>query len=88
MIKIGFIGCGKITEHHIQCIKKMKNIKVEAVCDLNFDKAKKYAERFKISSYKSYDAMLKQNPSIQIVAIITPSGMHYENAIDILKKYI
>ena len=87
MIKIGFIGCGRITEHHIKCIKKMKNIKVEAVCDLNFDKAKKYAERFKITSYKSYDAMLKQNSSIQIVAIITPSGMHYENAMDILKKY-
>ena len=31
--------------------------------------------------------MLKQNSNIQIVAIITPSGMHYENAIDILKKY-
>jgi len=87
MIKIGFIGCGRITEHHIKCIKKMKNIKVEAVCDLNFDKAKKYAKRFKIIPYKNYDVMLKQNSNIQIVAIITPSGMHYENAMNILKKY-
>ena len=31
--------------------------------------------------------MFKSFPSITHVLIMTPSGMHYEHAIDIIKKY-
>ena len=87
MIKIGFIGCGKITDHHISCIKKVKGISTQAVCDLNYEKAKLYASKYNISAYTNYDQMLKNDSQIDLVCIMTPSGMHYENTIDILKKY-
>ena len=34
-LKIGFVGAGRVTIHHIELLKKLSNyIKIEAVCDL------------------------------------------------------
>ena len=87
MIKIGIVGCGKITGHHLKCAKKIKGIKIVAVCDLNFSRAKEYVEKYKLRYFRNYNEMLKKMKEINTVAIITPSGMHYEHAIDILNKY-
>ncbi len=87
MIKVGYIGCGKITDHHINCIKKIKNISVKAVCDLDYDKAQSYGKKYNILAYENYHKMLQNNSTIDLVCIMTPSGMHYENTIDILKRY-
>jgi len=87
MLNIAIVGCGKVTEHHIKITKKLKNIKVVGLCDLNYGKAKSYGDKYNIKAFKDYDSMIKGIKKIDIVAIITPSGMHFNHAIDILKKY-
>tara|TARA_Y100001958_G_C21204781_1_gene531015 strand:+ start:602 stop:1681 length:1080 start_codon:yes stop_codon:yes gene_type:complete len=87
MIKVGFIGCGKITDHHIKCLKKVSGIEPTAVCDLNFEKSKQYGKKYNLKYFENYDQMLIKENKINLVSIMTPSGMHYENAKDIIVKY-
>ena len=85
-INLAIIGSGRIAGHHIKAIKKYKEIKIVSICDLDIDKAKKYANK-EISIYKNYHQMLLENNNINCVAIMTPSGMHFNHAYEIIKKY-
>jgi UDP-N-acetyl-2-amino-2-deoxyglucuronate dehydrogenase len=87
MIKIGLLGAGRIAGHHIKEIKKFKLFKIIAFCDLNIDKIKNHRINNKINIYNHYDEMLKKEKTIDLVVIMTPSGMHYEHAKKIITKY-
>lgn len=87
MVKIGVIGCGRISGHHCRSIIETKGAELLAVCDLEIDKASVYHQSFGAKAYENYHQMLDQNPSINTVVIATPSGMHYEHALDIINSY-
>ena len=38
-INIAIIGAGRIAEHHLKAIKKVRGFSLTAICDLNKDKA-------------------------------------------------
>jgi predicted dehydrogenase len=84
IMNIAIIGCGRISKKHIEAIKK-NNLNLVAVCDIDIEKAKKIG----VSYYKDYKEMLKKE-KIDIVSILTPSGMHYQNALEIMeyKKHL
>ncbi len=87
MIKVGIVGCGRVAEHHCKAILKTKGIQIKAVCDLNYKKAEYLSKIYKTKLYTNYHQMLLENKDINLVSIITPTGMHYEHSIDIIKKY-
>lgn len=86
-INIGLIGAGRIAGHHIRAIKKNNKFRILAICDLNIKKGENYSYKYKLNIYKHYDEMLSKEKNIDLVVILTPSGMHYPHAMDILKKY-
>ncbi len=57
-----------------------------AVCDLELNKAQAYRDQFGVSAYKNYREMLARHPDVNTVAIITPSGMHFEHGLDIINN--
>jgi len=86
-INIGIIGCGRISGWHCRSISSNPNINLVAVCDLDIEKANTYAKEYNAKAYASYREMLESNPEINLVSIITPSGMHYEHAAEIIKDF-
>lgn len=86
-IKIAVIGCGRIAGHHCRAIIASDEFELVAVCDLEINKAEQYSKEFDTLAYASYHQMFIENPQINIVAIITPSGMHYEHVLEILNCY-
>ena len=40
-----------------------------------------------VKPYQNYHTMLAENPEVNTVAIVTPSGMHFEHATDIITRY-
>ncbi len=86
-VKVAIIGCGRVSGHHCRSIAKTDGVELIAVCDLDIDKANIYREQFGAKAYVNYHQMLIENPEINTVAIITPSGMHYEHALDIISRY-
>ena len=87
MINVAIIGAGRIAEHHLKAIKNNRGFKLIAICDLDKDKAYGFSERYKVPYYLNYNEMLSANKDIDIVAIMTPSGCHYEHCKDIIIKY-
>lgn len=89
MKKLGFalVGCGRISGKHVDALKNIDDAELVAVCDINAERAEKCALKAGLKKYyTSYDDMLK-NEEVDIVSILTPSGLHPEHAIDIVKKY-
>jgi UDP-N-acetyl-2-amino-2-deoxyglucuronate dehydrogenase len=86
-LKVAIIGCGRISGHHSRSIIETEGAELVAVCDLEIEKAESYREQFGAKSYSNYHEMLVENPAINTVVIATPSGMHYEHALEIISRY-
>ena len=87
VIKVGIIGCGRISGHHCRSIVGTPGAELVAVCDLEISKAQAYQEQFGCKVYDNYHRMIQENPGINIVAVITPSGMHSEHVKDVITRY-
>ena len=87
MINIGLIGAGRIAGHHIKAIKKFRLFKIVAFCDLHINKIENNKISNKVNNYNHYEDMLKNEKKLDLVVIMTPSGMHYEHAKKIIAKY-
>ena len=79
--KVGVVGCGFISNYHIQGLQSVEGVEVEAVCDINIDIAKKQAEQYKISRYMSDAEELFTLKDIDAVLILTPNFTHKDLAI-------
>ena len=86
-VRVGIIGCGRIAGHHCRAITETAGSELVAVCDLVAEKAKVYQDQFGVKAYTNYHQMLQEHPEIDTVAVISPSGMHYEHALDIISRY-
>lgn len=60
-ISIGVVGAGNIAKYnHLPAYKKVKGVRVAAICDIDIEKAKRLAEEFGIEKYYgSMDEMIK-----------------------------
>ena len=55
MINIGLVGCGRISEKHLEAISQLKDCKLIAVCDVIKDRAKNVVEKFSCEYYTNYE---------------------------------
>lgn len=85
--KLAIIGCGRIAGHHLRSARATDGIEIVAVCDLVEERARIYGSEFGVPYYLNYHSMLTAHPDIDVVAVITPSGMHLEHALDVLDRY-
>ena len=85
--KVALIGCGRIAGHHCRSIQLIPGLEIAAVCDLVKSKAEAYSNEFGVPFFTNYHEMLQNIPDINIVSIVTPSGMHYQHSLDILRRY-
>lgn len=84
VINFALIGCGRIAGHNSRAILATDGLALVAVCDLELEKAKTYANEFQVPAYQNYRHMLSQHPEIDVAVIATPSGMHFEHAMEML----
>ena len=87
IVNVAVIGCGRVAGHHLRSIAQVAGGQIVAVCDLQLDKAQAYAHQYNVAAFSNYHDMLKNVPEIDVVAIATPSGMHFEHAMDVMRHY-
>jgi len=87
IVRIAIIGCGRVSGHHCRSIAETDGAQLVAVCDLDYARAKAYEDQFGAKAYTNYHQMFAEQPSIEVVAVITPSGMHHEHTLDIITRY-
>lgn len=86
-VQIAIIGCGRVSGHHCRSIRKIPGVSLAAVCDLVEEKAAAYGREFGVPHFVNYHEMLRRVPAINVVAVVTPSGMHFEHAVEIIDEY-
>lgn len=81
-LRIGIVGCGRIAKRHSDILgsQLIRGAHLAAVCDVQADRADEMASRFDVPAYYDIEEMLKSD-DIDVVSILTPSGMHAEHAI-------
>ena len=86
-LKFALLGCGRIANRHSDLLGNniIKNAELVAVCDLDLTKANKLAGKFNINAYSDMHEMMSKE-SVDVVSILTESGNHAQNFID-LSKY-
>lgn len=82
MLKFGVVGCGRISKRHLDLLggKQIKGAELVAICDNNPIRLEAARQRYNVPAYASLQEMLADK-SIDVVTVLTPSGMHAEHAI-------
>lgn len=89
ILKVGIVGCGRVFNHYVKIFnkRKSKDYKINAVCDQNKNLAIKASKIFKCEFFLDFNLMLeKYKNKLDLIIILTPSGLHYEHSIMALKK--
>ena len=83
-LKFALVGCGRIAKRHSDLLGNhiIPNSELVAVCDIIKDKAKVIGEKYDIPYYDDMHQMMK-NEEIDVVVVLTESGNHAQNTIDI-----
>jgi UDP-N-acetyl-2-amino-2-deoxyglucuronate dehydrogenase len=83
-IKFLLIGCGTIGERHAKLASAAGSI--EAVCDIEPIRARKFSKLFQCYGYTSIHEMLKHHSTADALIVCTPNGLHAVHSIAALKK--
>ena len=73
--KVAVIGCGKISERHIDAVVALETTELVAVCDIKAERANATAEKYSVKAYTDYKELLK-NEELDAVHICLPHYLH------------
>lgn len=83
MIRFGIIGCGAIADRHAKHIQEHKEAELIAAFDSKPEKTHLLSSKHNAKAASSLEELLS-DPTIDIVSVCTPNGLHYKCAIDVL----
>lgn len=80
-IRIGIVGCGRISKNHFGSIENHADeLELVAVCDVDALVLASHESQYKVPGYRDMAQMLSEQ-TLDVVALCTPSGIHPEQAI-------
>lgn len=79
MKRVALVGCGRISQRHIEAISATDGIEIVMVCDINEEKAKATAKQLQVPFVCDY----RDISGVDIIAVLTPSGAHPKHVGDI-----
>jgi UDP-N-acetyl-2-amino-2-deoxyglucuronate dehydrogenase len=87
MIHFAILGCGRIAKRHAELLGtgQIAGAKLVAVCDSDPRRSDAFATRYSVPGFTSLGALL-EHPGIDVVSVLTPSGMHAEHAVAVSRS--
>lgn len=85
-MKVGLIGCGRVAHIHMSAYTTMKNVNVVAVSDADINRAKVFAEPYKIDKVFSNYMNLFEVKDLDFVDVCTPTSTHESIVCDAAKS--
>lgn len=83
-LRFALVGCSKIALKHAEALTRMEGAELAAVCDLDEERARTLGEKYGVSHYQSYEAMLAEE-SVDVITVLTPSGDHATRIMDLVR---
>ena len=78
-INVGVVGTGFIGPAHIEALRRLPNVEVVALCEVNQELARQKADSLGIERAYTFDELLRQD-DIQAIHICTPNFLHYSQS--------
>ncbi|WP_104722774.1 Gfo/Idh/MocA family protein [Helicobacter mesocricetorum] len=93
MLGVALLGCGRIAARHAELLSKgeIGGAKLVAVCDVEAKRARAFGEKYQVPFFEDLALMMREcGGQIDIVSILTPSGLHAKNTLEVAeyKKHI
>lgn len=87
LVRVGIAGAGFVTARgHIPAYRRLPNVSIEAICDINVERARAVAAEFGIPRvFADFDEMLEKT-ELDLVSIGTPNRFHAPQTIAALGK--
>ncbi|MBU4468616.1 MAG: Gfo/Idh/MocA family oxidoreductase [Candidatus Omnitrophica bacterium] len=85
-VRFALVGCGRIAQRHAELLgtKKVRGAELAAVCDVLGARSQAIGQKYKVPYYVDMDEMMKSE-AIDVVSVLTPSGLHAEHVIALAK---
>mgnify|MGYP003291273765 CR=1 FL=1 len=74
-LKVGLIGCGRVSVMHLVSIAALKETELVACCDIKKERADETAKKYAAKAYYSYEEML-DSENLDAVHICLPHYLH------------
>lgn len=86
MLRFALLGCGRISQKHVDAIASIEGAELVAVCDIRPDRAVALARGTPgCRPYNDLREMLASE-RLDVVNVLTPSGLHAEHAIVVARN--
>ncbi|MGP4039326.1 Gfo/Idh/MocA family protein [Gracilibacillus sp. D59] len=86
MIRVGFIGTGGFTKHHVEILQEIENVKVVGFVGSSQEKAEHFAEKYyETTGYQNLETMLAHEQLDAVYICVPP--MAHENYEEILMEH-
>jgi len=85
-MKVGLIGCGRVAHIHMDAYKKMSKVSVVAISDADINRARAFAEPYKIDKVFSNYFDLFEIEDLDFVDVCTPTSTHESIVCDAAKS--
>jgi predicted dehydrogenase len=86
---VGFalVGCGSIAKKHVHVIQNLlEGARIVGLCDTVYERAKSLGDRMGVPAFASIRGMMESiGDKTDIVSILTPSGVHHQNVLDLVE---
>jgi predicted dehydrogenase len=84
--RFAIVGCGNIANKHVHAIQgHINHAEIVAFCDIDFKRAQEFAKRSHARSFSRIkDMMQSMSRDIDIVNVLTPSGLHTNNVLELV----
>ena len=81
-LRIGLVGCGRISGRHLEVLSASEDLKLVAVCDLVQEKRERAAAASGAVAYADYREMVRAE-RLDVVSVLTESGSHSRIGVDL-----
>jgi 2-alkyl-3-oxoalkanoate reductase len=80
--RVGLVGAGYVSEFHIKALKRLPNVRLVGITDLDVTRAKAIAQSFGIAAFPSLKVMAAEG--LDVVHVLTPPSSHVAVALEAL----
>src|SRR5579871_1623091 len=81
--RVGLIGAGYISEFHIAALRRLPQVELLGLCDIDAARAAATAEKFKVAVFASMTDLVKAGANV--IHILTPPHTHTQLSLQALE---
>lgn len=78
--RVGLVGAGYVSEFHIKALRRLPNVRIAGITDLDEARARATAAKFGVGFFSSLKTMAAEG--VDVVHVLTPPSAHVPVALD------